>query len=287
MMYLKEEPWKSHYQQFLFRVLDDDMAQQAEFDNWRQKLVQHLGPRLRTPHTKNPSEQLYSHEYGETQEMYGPAPFCIQCTVPELNIDLAKAQILHGENITPSKVFKMIRPQGVCVTPEDTMKLTDSGAAGQLRVLTVQGPAQIRNVFGTELEEGDQIWIQMKAVVVPTDPKYRINMDGQFIHVENKTGRSKMWQLHYYHGKTPPPREYLDVKYNRDTGKQEDCAAEYGYNFRIGTVQHIYQANFAPMSFLGVTKDNQQIGTFDNDLHAAHLAPMIRVFIDFSSNGAY
>jgi hypothetical protein len=285
---LKEQPWESHYQQILFRVLDSEQAEQDEFENWRQKILRHCAPRIKQQTTSK--QDMYDREYGQGLELYGPAPFCIQTTLPEMNLDLAKLQLEEGANPTPEFMYRLFRPQGVCVTPEETMLRTQSGAAGQMRVLTVQGPAQVRNTFGAFVEEGDQVWIQMRAVPVPSNPRYRINMDGQFIGVTNKVGRKMMWQLHYYHGKKPPTRDVMNTQMEKNTGgdwEETTCADQYGYNFRIGTVQHVYQANMAPMSFLGVSADNQMVGTFNNDIHAAHLAPAIRIFVDMSSNGFY
>jgi hypothetical protein len=188
-------------------------------------------------------------------------------SIQELNYQLAQAQIPTKENpkpvtFTPFQLMKLVRPLGVCTTSEDTMNYTESGSFGSLRVLTVQGPAQITNIIGKNVEEGDTIYLSLYKTKETN--KYRISKTAQLVPLEY-TGSEGYWQYKITSGKS-----------NTYKFEEDDFVVA-----RLGRVQHVYTENILPTSFLNINNSDKDLGKLQTDMYFAQVVPAIRIFVDY------
>jgi len=281
--YMDDKPWEMHHQHFMFRLLDDVQNESDSFRTFKKQLIRHCAPRISRG---KEGKTLYTQR--DVGDLLGPCAFCVMVTVPELNYELAKAQV-QGEKVyfSPIDLWKLIRPLGVCITPPDTMNHTDNGAFGTIRVLTVEGPCEMRNMFGSEAEEGATVWLRMVARDVRESMFYQLSDSNPPKFVTSEIGSpSQMWQFEFWTGPSEPP---IDSIPNPTTG-----FLDYGINMRLGKIQHIYLSNRTDMASLafgdtrgghsGVDLYSKHGGNVNYDLRKASIVPAIRVFIDSSVN---
>jgi hypothetical protein len=280
--YMDDKPWEMHHQHFMFRLLDDVQNESDSFRTFKKQLIRHCAPRISRG---KEGKTLYTQR--DVGDLLGPCAFCVMVTVPELNYELAKAQVEDGVNFSPVDLWKLIRPLGVCITPPDTMNHTDNGAFGTMRVLTVEGPCEMRNMFGHEAEEGATVWVRMVAKDVQEDTMYYQLSDKNLPKTvnkdKNKASPLKIWQFEFWTGPGEPPVDNI-IKVGG--------LLEHGINMRIGKIQHIYLANRTDLGdiTLGAGRQNHSNvyskhgGNVNYDLRYASIVPAIRVFIDCSVN---